>query len=251
MLHRALYAGQLALLAGLSASAIAFAADTASEPPSAPPAAAEAPAPPEPRAAPQSSAVPESPVAPETAPEPPKPPPVSIEIDLQEQKAYLLHDGRAVYSTAICSGRQGHLTPTGDFAVLEKDIDHKSSLYGVIVDSDGRVVVEGADAFMPVPRGCRFVSAPMKYFLRFDGASGLHAGHLPGYPASHGCVRLPAAQARLFFNTAEVGTPVHVFGKTPKRGPPSSSASVTAHRPPPAQTAARRGFPFFFPFFGR
>src|SRR5438105_11175047 len=174
MLHRALHTGAFALLVRLSASAIAFAAETASEPPSALPGAAEAPVLPGPPAAPQSSAVPESPVAPEppAAPEPPKPPPVSIEIDLQEQKAYLLHDGRAVYSTPISSGRQAHLTPAGDFAVLEKDIDHKSSLYGKIIDSDGRTVVEGADAFMPVPRGCRFVSAPMKYFLRFEGASG-------------------------------------------------------------------------------
>src|SRR5581483_4832391 len=150
---------------------------------------------------------------------PPKPKsPISIEIDLQEQKAYLLHDGRKVYESTISSGRSGHLTPTGDFEVLEKDLNHFSNLYGQIVEKEsGHVVVAGADAAMRVPPGCKFVPAPMKYFMRFDGAAGMHAGILPGYPASHGCVRMPASKAKLFYNTVEIGSEVHVFGKTPTR----------------------------------
>ena len=66
---------------------------------------------------------------------------------------------------------------------------------------------------MRVPRGCRFVPAPMRYFVRFDGANGLHAGILPGYPASHGCVRLPDQSAIAIFNAVDVGTPVTVFGR--------------------------------------
>mgnify|MGYP003293025453 CR=1 FL=1 len=69
---------------------------------------------------------------------------------------------------------------------------------------------------MRVPRGGKFIPAPMSYFMRFDGATGMHAGYLPGYPASHGCVRLPEKSAIIFFNAVEIGTPVHVFGRTPR-----------------------------------
>ena len=69
---------------------------------------------------------------------------------------------------------------------------------------------------MPVPRGGRFVPAPMRYFVRFNNAAGMHAGYLPGYPASHGCVRLPEEKAIAIFNAVDVGTPVTVFGRTPR-----------------------------------
>ena len=142
--------------------------------------------------------------------------PYSIEIDLQQQTAYLLRNGRAVYSTPISSGRYGHLTETGSFKVIEKELNHHSNIYGRIVDRYGRTVVADADVDMRVPRGCRFVPAPMRYFVRFDGANGLHAGILPGYPASHGCVRLPDQSAIAIFNAVDVGTPVTVFGRTPR-----------------------------------
>jgi hypothetical protein len=57
----------------------------------------------------------------------------------------------------------------------------------------------------------------MKWFIRFEGASGMHAGILPGYPASHGCVRMPASKAEFFYNTVSLGDPVHVFGTPPER----------------------------------
>jgi lipoprotein-anchoring transpeptidase ErfK/SrfK len=50
----------------------------------------------------------------------------------------------------------------------------------------------------------------MPYFLRIQGGTGLHAGYLPGYPASHGCVRLPEGMALKFFEDASVGTPVEI-----------------------------------------
>jgi hypothetical protein len=125
-------------------------------------------------------------------------PPIAIEIDLTAQKAWLLQDGKRVYETPICSGRTGHETPAGDFSVLEKDLDHKSTMYGRIVDQNGRVLISDADGDMALPAGGKFVRAPMKHFMRFEGAVGMHAGRLPGYPASHGCVRLPAAKAALF-----------------------------------------------------
>ncbi|HWB59906.1 MAG TPA: L,D-transpeptidase, partial [Chthoniobacteraceae bacterium] len=85
---------------------------------------------------------------------------ISIEVDLTQQKAYLLLDGKQMYESPISSGRPGHLTPTGNFAVLEKDESHFSTLYGVMLDASGKVTDVNADADMPVPKGGKFVPAP-------------------------------------------------------------------------------------------
>jgi hypothetical protein len=140
----------------------------------------------------------------------------SIEIDLQQQTAYLLRGRRVVLESPISSGRYGHLTQTGSFKVLEKERNHYSSIYGKIVDASGRTVVADADVDMSVPRGCKFVPAPMPWFMRFHGADGMHAGYLPGYPASHGCVRMPDKLAIAFYQAVDVGAPVTVFGRTPR-----------------------------------
>jgi lipoprotein-anchoring transpeptidase ErfK/SrfK len=142
--------------------------------------------------------------------------PYRVEIDLQQQTAYLIRGRRIVLQSPISSGRYGHLTETGSFKVIEKERKHYSSIYGKIVDASGRTIVTDADADMRVPPGGRFVPAPMHYFMRFHGADGMHAGFLPGYPASHGCVRMPEEMAIAFFNALEVGTPVYVFGRTPR-----------------------------------
>jgi lipoprotein-anchoring transpeptidase ErfK/SrfK len=155
--------------------------------------------------------------------------PYSIEIDLQDQTAYLIRDGRAVLSTPISSGRYGHLTGTGSFKVIEKERNHFSNIYGRIVDARGNTVVADADSDMRVPRGYRFIPAPMRYFVRFDGANGLHAGILPGYAASHGCVRVPEENAIAIFNAVDVGTPVTVFGTTP-RGRASFASDITTQQ---------------------
>jgi lipoprotein-anchoring transpeptidase ErfK/SrfK len=139
----------------------------------------------------------------------------SVEIDLEEQTAYLLQNGRPVLASPISSGRYGHLTRTGSFKILEKERTHYSSMYGKIVDARGNTIVADADADITVPRGGKFIPAPMHYFMRFTGADGMHAGYLPGYPASHGCVRMPQQYAIAFFNSLSVGTPVTVFGRTP------------------------------------
>jgi lipoprotein-anchoring transpeptidase ErfK/SrfK len=169
-------------------------------------------------------------------------PDVAIEIDLSKQKAYLLHDGGVVYESPISSGRSGFRTRTGNFQVVEKDEDHLSSLYGSIVDSSGRTLVAGADSGMKVPPGGKFIAAPMHHFLRFDGATGLHAGYLPGYPASHGCVRMPPAKAALFYNIVEVGTPVKVYGQAPSTEPPSRQAQAKATPAPAATPAPKKGW---------
>ncbi len=180
-----------------------------------------------------------------TASTPPPPPsPYSIEIDLGHQRAYLLKNGRKIAESPVSSGREGHVTPTGNFEVIQKDLNHFSNLYGKIVEKDsGRVVKSGADSAMPIPKGCKFVPAPMKWFMRFDGAAGMHAGILPGYAASHGCVRMPASKAEMFYSLVEVGTPVHVFGSAPGRAEHEEEhatrhvAMVTA-RPAPAPAPA-------------
>jgi lipoprotein-anchoring transpeptidase ErfK/SrfK len=175
----------------------------------------------------------------------------SIEIDLTHQRTYLLKDGKKMAEAPVSSGRAGHLTPVGNFEVIQKDLNHFSNLYGKIVEKgSGRVVKSGADVATPVPKGCKFVPAPMKWFMRFEGAAGMHAGILPGYPASHGCVRMPASKAELFFNTVALGTPVHVFGTPPLRAEEEprhhEGAAVVAKAAPVATPAPKKkGWLFF------
>jgi lipoprotein-anchoring transpeptidase ErfK/SrfK len=140
----------------------------------------------------------------------------SVEIDLGDQKAYLLVDGRAVMESPISTGRYGHLTPAGTYRITDKDLNHSSSIYGKIIDRSGQTVVADADVDMVAPVGTRFVNAPMHYFIQFAPGIGMHAGYLPGYPASHGCVRMPEQKAIAFFQAVSVGTPVNVFGTTPR-----------------------------------
>jgi lipoprotein-anchoring transpeptidase ErfK/SrfK len=140
----------------------------------------------------------------------------SVQIDIGEQKAYLLYDDRAIMESPISSGRYGHLTPNGTFTITDKDLNHTSSIYGRIVDEYGRTMVSDADVDMAVGYGTRFVNAPMRYYMQFAPGIGMHAGYLPGYPASHGCVRMPESKAIAFFQAISVGTPVTVFGTTPR-----------------------------------
>jgi lipoprotein-anchoring transpeptidase ErfK/SrfK len=133
-----------------------------------------------------------------------------IRVDLGEQKAYLYHHGKMVAAAPISSGREGKGTPTGRFSVIQKSPDHRSSLYGNYV-RNGKVVKENVDIRKGGrPGGSKFEGVPMPYFLRFTGAYGLHAGNVPGYPASSGCVRLPKRHAKRFFDAVKIGTPVVV-----------------------------------------
>ena len=135
-----------------------------------------------------------------------------IKINLGQQKAYFYKGNQLVGQTPISSGDDTHRTPKGRFKVTEKDIDHVSSLYGVIKDNaTGQIVKSDADTRKHRAKaGQTFVKAPMYHFLRFNGAIGMHKGHLPGYAASHGCVRLPGHMAQKFYENASYGTPVIV-----------------------------------------
>lgn len=133
-----------------------------------------------------------------------------IVIDLGDQLASFYRGEQLVGMAPISSGDADHPTPTGTFSVTQKDIDHKSNLYGDFVDDQGNTIVRNVSTSDNAPDGSHFVGSPMSYFLRFSGAVGMHAGYLPGYPASHGCVRLPKWMAENFYNNAPHGTPVIV-----------------------------------------
>jgi lipoprotein-anchoring transpeptidase ErfK/SrfK len=135
-------------------------------------------------------------------------------INLSDQRACLVQQGRITLVSPIASGKPGWSTPTGNFRVFNKDIDHRSSSFGLVVDAYGRVVNPNATSRSYVPRGCHYEPAPMPYFMEFSPAVGMHAGYLPGYPASHGCVRMPRDLAVLFFERVPTGTPVTVVGST-------------------------------------
>lgn len=133
-----------------------------------------------------------------------------IVVNIREQKAYLYRQSELVAVAPISSGREGKSTPNGSFSVIEKDADHRSSIYGNYL-KDGKVVKENIDVRKGgCPAGATFQGVPMPYFLRFTDAYGLHAGRLPGYPASSGCIRLPKRQAKRFYDAVRVGTPVSV-----------------------------------------
>lgn len=138
--------------------------------------------------------------------------PASITIKRSEQKAYFYKGSELVGVTPISTGKSTHTTPAGRFKVTEKSKDHKSSLYGVIRDTaTGQIVNNDADTRKHrAGPGEVFENAPMPYFLRFNNGIGMHVGHLPGYAASHGCVRLPEAMAKKFFEHASLETPVIV-----------------------------------------
>ena len=133
-------------------------------------------------------------------------------ISLSKQRAYLMTGDQVAIDSPISSGKRGHTTPTGSFTILQKDKDHRSNLYGDYKDSKGRTVRGGISAHIDsAPSGTHFVGAPMKWFMRLtNGGVGMHVGILPGYPASHGCVRMPEPAAALFYSKVKVGTPAVV-----------------------------------------
>jgi hypothetical protein len=108
--------------------------------------------------------------------------PISIVVDLTTQRASVYRDGIRIGATTISSGKRGYRTPAGVFRILQKDKHHRSKNYG---------------------------NLPMPYTMRVTwGGVALHAGGVPGYPSSHGCVHLPRSFARALFQEAPVGTRV-------------------------------------------
>lgn len=108
--------------------------------------------------------------------------PIAVLVSLDEQRAYTYRNGVLIGASTVSTGKAGHETPTGVFTTKLKDKNHHSSLYN---------------------------NAPMPYTERItnDGVA-LHAGGVPGYPESHGCVHLPSEFARLLFEAAPLGMTV-------------------------------------------
>jgi len=135
----------------------------------------------------------------------------SIKISLTEQRAYFYKGGQLVGISQLSTGREGLDTPTGNFKIIGKDIDHASSVYGDYVDDADNVVVPNIDRKKdPKPPGTHYKGAPMPYYMQIAPGFGLHAGYLPGYPASHGCIRMPEFMAENFFDNVDNGTPVTI-----------------------------------------
>jgi len=125
-------------------------------------------------------------------------------VNLRTQRGYVYRDGVLVRSTPISSGKPGYRTPTGTFTVLEKQRVHHSN---------------------------RYDNAPMPYMQRLTWwGVALHGGHVPGYPASHGCVRLPMAFARWLYSEPTMGMTVVITNQNrPERIVTASSSSAAAY----------------------
>jgi hypothetical protein len=135
-----------------------------------------------------------------------------IRIRLSEQKAYFYKGDQLVGVSILSTGREGFSTPPGSYRIQQKDRDHVSSRFGDYVDAKtGDIVMKEIDRQKdPMPRGAKYDGAKMPFFMRIQGGVGMHEGFLPGYPASHGCIRMPGFMADAFFHHVEVGTPVTV-----------------------------------------
>jgi len=132
-------------------------------------------------------------------------------IRLGEQRAYFYKGHTLVGISTISTGREGYNTPIGKFHIIQKDKDHVSSRFGDYDDKLGNIIKKEIDREKdPMPPGAVYDGAKMPYFMRIVGGTGMHEGFLPGYPASHGCIRMPGFMAQAFFRNVEMGTPVEI-----------------------------------------
>ena len=133
-----------------------------------------------------------------------------IKINRGQQKAFFYKGGTLVGISRISSGSEDHGTPAGTYKITEKNKDHKSSVYGVFKDrATGMTTNDNVDIRVDKPKSTEiFYNAPMPNFMRVNGGIGMHTGYLPGYAASHGCIRMPHHMSTHFFENVQVGTPV-------------------------------------------
>jgi lipoprotein-anchoring transpeptidase ErfK/SrfK len=135
--------------------------------------------------------------------------PIEIVVSLPLQMAYVYRGGTLIGASTVSTGRPGHETPTGTFEILQKRREHYSNLYN---------------------------NAPMPFMQRltWDGIA-LHAGEIPGQPASHGCVRLPMAFARSLYGVTQMGGAVHIVDDAPTA---REAVAYLRSRPAPVQLAS-------------
>jgi len=159
-----------------------------------------------------------------------------IVIDLTQQRLRYFKGDSLVGVARISSGRESHATRPGQFRILDKDRDLRSSLYGAFVTGTGDVVKADVDSRRDAcPPGARFEGADMPYFMRIVGGIGMHAGYLPGYPSSHGCIRLPKRMAELFFEATPTGAPVEIIGQATAPTLPDTAPIVAPKPTKPAR----------------
>ena len=144
--------------------------------------------------------------------------PVSVVINIGEQRAYVYRGEQLVAATSVSTGKDGKETPSGTFTILQKAVDHQSNIYD---------------------------SAPMPYMQRltWDGVA-IHAGRNPGFPASHGCIRVPTDFAKKLFAVTTLGTQVTVIGEDGEVAPtppvvPDTADETAAANQSVLQTASR------------
>lgn len=131
--------------------------------------------------------------------------PTLLIVDVRTQRALLYRNGIPIAATTISTGKPGSETPTGAFTILEKQVEHYSRTYD---------------------------NAPMPYMQRLTWKGvALHAGKLPGYPASHGCIRLPAGFAKLLYGVTRIGMTVAVTDRetVPRIAPTPEIALAGIH----------------------
>lgn len=134
-----------------------------------------------------------------------------VVILLEEQRGRLYINNQIAMDFPVCSGRfGGKETPKGTFRITQKVRDYRSNLYGSYVDAEDRFVKGGAEAGKPGPAGTHFLGASMPYWMRFNGAIGLHVGNVHRDAASHGCVRVPEEACSILFSKLAVGSEVIV-----------------------------------------
>ena len=130
--------------------------------------------------------------------------PVLLIVNLDTQRAVLFRNGVPIAASTLSTGRPGYETPTGVFTILQKHVEHYSSKYD---------------------------NAPMPYMQRLTWKGvALHAGYLPGYPASHGCIRLPKEFARLLYGVTKLGMTV-VVTRLPAPPKPTEELPLASRHP--------------------
>jgi len=154
------------------------------------------------------------------APPSPQPPTIAqaldsgmlIVISKASQRMRVFKDGETLLTSPVSTGRRGHVTPSGVFPIIEKRRYHRSNLYS---------------------------NAPMPFMQRLtmDGIA-IHAGHLPGYPASHGCIRLPYGIARSLFNVTRARDTIVVIVNAAMQSEDQARRLALALEHPPSQDAA-------------
>ena len=169
-------------------------------------------------------------------------------VELDQQRAYLYDGPQLIAVSKIASGRKYYRTETGEFVLGQKDLNHRSTLYGNFVSTGGGTMMSDVtNGFDPLPPGAKFQGSLMKYFQRFDTpagkptAMGFHTGVLPGYPASHGCVRLPNSMAEWFFKNVPAGARVTIRGE--KNGVPYGSKQNRPKRSPKVHPSLQKKEP--------